>query len=170
MNTPPPLPAPHLPTPSCLTFSPLTDHDDHHSQMCQPLFLPPTYFYGGLLKHRTKSVTHLLKNKRKPKIFYHCRTPCTAFMVPAENATGSSLLKQQVLPGVCPYSLADNSHPYCESQAQSPHPYKTPERPFSSGNNRFQDSTVTVVTSPPIQTLLGKKMEVWESGKEPGTQ
>lgn len=58
---------------------------------------------------------------------------------------------------MCPYTAATNppqpphSHfPFCG-------PTKSPGLPFNS-ENRFQDSAVAEVTSPPNQALLGKKM------------
>lgn len=68
-HTPTSPPTPRLPTPVYLIFSPLLDQDNPHSQILQLMFLPPTYFYGRFLKHRTKFVIHLLKTKENPKYF-----------------------------------------------------------------------------------------------------
>lgn len=45
-------------SPKCLIVSPL-----NHHRSPSFMLLPPTYFYGVFLKHRTKSVMHLLKTK-----------------------------------------------------------------------------------------------------------
>lgn len=58
---------------------------------------------------------------------------------------------------MCPYTPATNPPQPPHSHFPSCVPTKSPGLPFNS-ENRFQDSAVSVVTAPPNQALLGKKM------------
>lgn len=69
--------------------------------------------------------------------------------------SGTMLLKKQVLPGMCPYSLTANSRSYCASQSQPPHshclpcvPTKSQRFPSAPGTTDFK--TLLWLWSPPF--------------------